>query len=161
MKLNYALKLVLLAALLLIFFLRYKILVLLLILGGYFVSPEGSAVLSNYCFHQTDTLILDSSYLQKSPVIVKLAKNMKIGQTIHCHGFKQHLDYRLSYALNPFTISRTKEGYMISQWIEFDKSGKVFTTLNCYVFKIRVPDNFVHTYDCTPFLAISKFRNIL
>jgi hypothetical protein len=141
-----------------LYILRFKILVLLCIFGGYFVSPEGSAVLTNYCFHHTDTLILDSSYLQRSPVIVKLAKKMRVGQTVKCYGFKQYKDYRLSYALNPFTISRSKDGYTISQWIAFDTTGKVHTTLNLFLFKVVVPDNFVHTFECTPFLVISKFR---
>ena len=139
---------------------RFKILVLACIFGGYFVSPEGSAVLTNYCFHHTDTLILDSSYLQRSPVIVKYAKKLKIGQTKKCIGFKQYQDYRLSYALNPFTISRSKDGYTISQWIAFDTTGKVLTTLNLFLFKVRVPDNFVHTFECTPFMVISKFKNL-
>ncbi len=143
-----------------LYILKYKILVLACIIGGYFVSPEGSAILTNYCFHETDTLILDSSYLQRSPVILKYAKNLKIGQTKKCIGFKQHLDYRLSYALNPFTISRSKDGYTVSQWIAFDTNGKVHTTLNLFLFKVTVPDNFVHTFDCTPFLVVSKFRNL-
>lgn len=143
-----------------IYVLRYKIFVLALIFGGYFVSPEGSAVLTNYCFHETDTLFLDSSYLQRSPVIVNLAKKMRVGQTVKCYGFKQYKDYRLSYALNPFTISRSKQCFTISQWIAFDTTGKVYTTLNLYLFKVRVPDNFVHTFDCTPFMVISKFRNL-
>ncbi len=137
---------------------RFKILVLACIFGGYFVAPEGSVVLTNYCFHHTDTLILDSSYLQRSPVIVKYAKKLKIGQTKKCIGFKQFQDYRLSYALNPFTISRSKDGYTISQWIVFDTTGKVHTTLNLFLFKVVVPDNFVHTFKCTPFMVISKFR---
>jgi hypothetical protein len=141
-----------------IYILRYKILVLACIFGGYFVSPEGSAILTNYCFNHTDTLILDSSYLQRSPVIVKYAKTLKIGQTKKCIGFKQYKDYRLSYALNPFTISRSKDGYTISQWIAFDTTGKVHTTLNLFLFKVRVPDNFVHTFECTPFMVISRFR---
>ena len=144
----------------LLYFFRFKILVLACIFGGYFVSPEGSAVLTNYCFHHTDTLILDSSYLQRSPVILKYAKKLKIGQTKKCIGFKQYQDYRLSYALNPFTISRSKQGYTISQWIAFDTTGKVHTTLNLFLFKVLVPDNFVHTFDCTTFMVISKFRNL-
>lgn len=143
-----------------LYILRYKILVLACIFGGYFVSPEGSAILANYCFHETDTLTIDSSYLQRSPVILKYAKTLKIGQTKKCVGFKQHLDYRLSYALNPFTISRSKDGYTVSQWIAFDTTGKVHTTLNLFLFKVIVPDNFVHTFDCTPFFVISKFRNL-
>lgn len=143
-----------------VYVLRYKILVLACIFGGYFVSPEGSAVLTNYCFHYSDTLILDSSYLQRSPVIVKYAKKLKIGQTKKCIGFKQYQDYRLSYALNPFTISRSKNGYTISQWIAFDKTGKVHTTLNLFLFKVVVPDNFVHTFKCSPFLVISRFKTL-
>ena len=139
---------------------RFKILVLACIFGGYFVSPEGSAVLTNYCFNHTDTLILDSSYLQRSPVIVKYARTLRIGQTKRCIGFKQYEDYRLSYALNPFTISRSKNGYTVSQWIEFDTTGKVYTTLNLFLVKVRVPDNFVHTFECTPYMVISKFQNL-
>ncbi len=146
--------------LVILYILRYKILVLLCIFGGYFVAPEGAAILSNYCFHKTDTLMLDSSYLQRSPVIIKWAKNLRVGQTKKCLGFKQRLDYRLSYALNPFTISRSKQGYTISQWIAFDTTGKVNTTLNLFLFNVVVPDNFVHTFECTPFLVVCKFRNL-
>lgn len=142
------------------YILRYKILVLALVFGGYFIAPEASAILSNYCFHKTDTMHLDSSYIQRSPVIIKYAKKLKIGQSIKCPGFKQNLDYRLSYALNPFTITRKKNGYTVSQWIEFDRKGKLYTDLNLYIFKVRVFDNFVHTFDCSPFLVVCNFQNL-
>jgi hypothetical protein len=135
-----------------------KIIVLVIMVGGLFVSPEASKILCHYCFGNGDTLYVNSSYLSKSPVILRQAKKLRIGQSIKNLGFKQHEDWRLSYALNPFTIKRTKEGYIVSQWIEFDKTHKVKTKLNLFLFTITIPDSIVHCYDCTPFLVVFKFK---
>jgi hypothetical protein len=137
-----------------------KIIVLVLMVGGFFVSPEGSKILYHYCFGNGDTLYLDGSYLSKSPVILRQAKKLKVGQSIKNLGFKQHEDWRLSYALNPFTIKRTRKEYIVSQWIEFDKTRKVKTKLNLFLFTITIPDSIVHCYDCTPFLVVFKFKII-
>lgn len=129
----------------------------MMILGGYFVSPEASDILSHYCFGSGDTLYLDTSYIQQSPVIRREVNKLKIGDVVERIGFKQKEDWRLSYALNPFKVKRTKEGYEIYQWIEFDKTGKVPTVLNLGVTTITVNDAVVHAFDCKPFWAICKF----
>lgn len=136
-----------------------KTLVLMMILGGYFVSPEASDILTYYCFGSGDTLYLDSSYIKRSPVIKREINKLKIGDAVDRVGFKQKDDWRLSYALNPFKIKRTKEGYEIYQWIEFDQTGKVPTELNLGFTKITVNDAVVHAFDCEPFWAICKFKN--
>ena len=135
-----------------------KIIVLVIMGGGLFIAPEASKILSHYCFGNGDTLYLNSTYLSESPVILRQARKLKVGQSIKNLGFKQHEDWRLSYALNPFTIKRTRKGYIVSQWIEFDKTRKVTTKLNLFLFTITIPDSIVHTYDCTPFLVIFKFK---
>jgi hypothetical protein len=84
---------------------------------------------------------------------------LKIGDAVERVGFEQKDDWRLSYALNPFKIKRTKEGYEIYQWIEFDQTGKVPTKLNLGITKITVNDAVVHAFECKPFWVICKFKN--
>jgi hypothetical protein len=134
--------------------------VLLLIAGGLFIAPEASQILRHYCFGNGDTLLLDSSYIKKSDVVLNKAKKLRVGQNVKNHGFKQKEDWRLSYALNPFTVKRTKKEYIVQQWIQFDTTGKVRTNLNLFLFKIPVYDGMVHTYDCTPFLVMTKFKSL-
>jgi hypothetical protein len=85
---------------------------------------------------------------------------MKVGSEINRVKLNQRQDWRLSYAINGFTIKRTKIGFVIQQWIEFDTTGKVPTELNIGVMKIKVQDAIVHTFDCKPFWAICEFRSL-
>jgi hypothetical protein len=96
-----------------------KAVVIGLILGGKIIAPEASEVLSHYCFGNGDTLYLNSDCLKTSPVVLKSIKDLKIGQSKSV-SFKQQEDYRLYYALNPFTIKSTTRGFRITQYIEFD-----------------------------------------
>jgi hypothetical protein len=105
-------------------------------------------------------LILDTQYLQKSPLIVKHAKKLSINEEIKELQFHQQEDWRLSYAINGFSLKRTNTGYQVKQWIEFDKTKTVYTDLNLGLFKIRVHDDFVHVFDCTPFWAVSTFTTL-
>ena len=86
-----------------------KTFVIMMILGGYFVSPEASDILTHYCFGSGDTLYLDSSYIKRSPVIKREINKLKIGDAVERVGFEQKDDWRLSYALNPFKIILTKK----------------------------------------------------
>jgi len=132
-----------------------KVFVISMIAGGRLVSPEGSDILYHYCFGKGDTLYIKPEYIGKSPVVLKSMLGLKIGETKQVE-FKQSEDWRLSYALNPFHIRRVKDGYLIYQYIEFDKSGKVHTDLNVGFTKIRVYDNFVHVFNCKPFVAVCR-----
>ena len=75
-------------------------------------------------------------------------------------GFEQKADGRLSYSLNPFRITRTSHGYVVCQWIEFDRTGKVPNMLNLVFTEITVQDEIVHAFDCEPFWVICKFASI-
>ena len=121
-----------------------------------FTYHEASCILNHYCFGNGDTLMLDTSYLKVSPVIVKELKTMKVGETKIVR-FTQKDDWRLSYAINGFTLIKKKHKVIVKQYIEFDKTGKVYTDLNLGVAKLRVDDRLVHTFDCTPFWIYSEF----
>ena len=121
-----------------------------------FTYPEASSILSQYCFGNGDTLMLDTSYLKVSPVITRELSTMKVGEK-RIVRFKQKDDWRLSYAINGFTLIKQKDKVIFKQYIEFDKTGKIYTDLNLGITKIRVDDGFVHTFDCTPFWVYSEF----
>ena len=139
---------------------RQKIFVIAMIIGGLFIAPEASKILSHYCFGNGETLFLDSNYIKKSRVVFLAANRLKIGSEINHVTLKQNQDWRLSYAINGFTIKRSTEGYMIKQWIDFDTTGNVPTVLNLGVMKIQVQDAIVHTFDCKPFWVICEFSSL-
>lgn len=119
--------------------------------------PEASEILQHYCFGNGETLIINSNYLKKSPVILNNIKNMKCGETKKVW-FDQKNDWRLSYAINGFKIKKTKNKVKIYQFIKFDKTNEIYTILNFYFFKVKIKDNFVHTFKCTPFMVESEFN---
>lgn len=138
-----------------------KLFVVAMIVGGFFVAPEASHILSHYCFGDGDTLYLDSSYLKTSPVVISAAKGLNVGGKIADVRLNQSRDWRLSYAINGFTLKRTKMGYVIQQWIEFDKTGTIPTVIYLGVGKLRVEDAIVHTFDCTPFWVVCEFHSLI
>lgn len=127
---------------------------MVLIIGifSYFkiTAPEGCAILQHYYFGNGEPLELKSDYLPHSPVIIKALKRMHVEQ-VKTIRFHQKNDWRLSYALNPFDLKKTANGFSISQWIDFDTSGDVFTVINFYIFKIKIKDSWVHVFRTTPF----------
>lgn len=145
----------LISSFLLIFY--KKTLVILMIIGGFFIAPEASQILRHYCFGDGSNLYLKSDYFKQSPVVLKQIKTLKIGESRRVT-LKQKEDWRLSYALNPFILTRLKNGYRIHQYIKFDESGLVITQLNLGLTKIKIPDNIVHTFECTPFTVISEWK---
>ena len=133
-----------------------KLMVIGMIVFSTFTYPEASSILKQYCFGDGDTLMLDTSYLKVSPVITKELASMKVGEK-RIVRFKQKDDWRLSYAINGFTLIKKKNKVIVKQYIEFDKTGKIYTDVNLGITKIRVDDGFVHTFDCTPFWVYSEF----
>lgn len=134
-----------------------KVFVGSLVIVGKFVYPEASAVLQHYCFGNGDTLWINDNYIRNSKVFKKYSKNLKLGETKKVW-FKQSEDWRLSYALNPFYITKKKDGYIIYQYIVFDTKGDVYTDLNLFLFKIRIYDSIVHTFNCTPYVVMCKIN---
>jgi hypothetical protein len=135
-----------------------KLMVVSMIVFSNFIYPEASSILNHYCFGDGDTLELDTSYLKISPVITKELKTMRVGETKIIR-FKQKDDWRLSYAINGFTLIKKKHKVIVKQYIKFDETGKIYTDLNLGFTKIRIDDGFVHTFDCTPFWVYSEFSH--
>jgi hypothetical protein len=77
---------------------------------------------------------------------------MKVGEKRKI-GMHQLEDCRLSFALNPLTIIKNKNSAVIEQYIKFDNSGKAIT----WIGPIPIPDNIVHVFNCTPYLAKTEF----
>ena len=135
-----------------------KLIVIGMIVFSTFTHPEASSILKQYCFGDGDTLMLDTSYLKVSPVITKELESMRVGEK-RIVRFKQKDDWRLSYAINGFTLIKKKNKVIVKQYIKFDKTGKIYTDLNLGFTKIRIDDGFVHTFDCTPFWVYSEFSH--
>jgi hypothetical protein len=111
---------------------------------------EGVIVLSHYLFGNGSDLILESDYLPKSPVIQNRLKTMKIGAKQRV-SFRQKQDWRLSYAINGFELTKTSSGFSIHQYIAFDTTGTVYTDVKTIIGKVRVYDNWVHQFGGKPF----------
>lgn len=131
-------------------------LVLTLIAGGKLIAPEGSAILTHYCFGNGDTLQLSPDYIRQSPVVLRALRTLSEGG-IKRVTFNQKEDWRLSYALNPFYITQSKGECVIYQHIAFATDKTTFTVLNLFGLKLTVPDNIVHAFDCKPFVATCRF----
>jgi hypothetical protein len=130
-----------------------KIVVLGMIFVGYFIFPEASQALRHYCFGNGEILYVNSEYIKTSSVVLENLKSMKVGEK-RVVSFHQYEDWRLSYALNPFTIEKRKNKVIITQWMQFAKKNNVKTLFG----PIQISDNIVHTFNCTPYLFYSEFK---
>jgi hypothetical protein len=124
-----------------------------MIVVGFFFFPEASQALRHYCFGDGSQLNVDPEYIKTSPVVQQHLAKMKVGQKKKV-GLHQWEDWRLSFAINPFTIEKQKHKVVITQWMEFDKKNKVTT----WLFFIPVKDNIVHTFDCTPYMFHTEWE---
>jgi hypothetical protein len=114
------------------------------------VFREGIQVVTHYMFGNGSDLQLRSDHIPHSPVIRKRLASMQVGETVRV-SFRQQDDWRLSYAINGFQLTKTKTGFRIYQRIEFDQSGKVYTDIKTPFGNIRLFDNWVHVIDCKAF----------
>jgi hypothetical protein len=114
------------------------------------IPYEGIEILTHYMFGDGSDLHLESSYFLQSPLILKVLKKMKTGETRKVL-FRQEEDWRLSYAINGFQITKKANGFSIVQHIKFDTTGKVYTIINTPLGKINFFDNWVHIKKCNPF----------
>jgi hypothetical protein len=136
---------------------RNKVIILSMIIGGKTLGfDDASQILFHYCFSGGDSLKLDPCHLQNCTVILNEVKQMKVGEKKKVF-FRQNQCWQLSYSLMGFELKRESDSIYIHQYIQFDKTGKVFTYLNVLGRKIKIYDNIVHTFNCTPFVAYTSF----
>ncbi len=133
-----------------------KIVVGIIYLGGLIVSPEASKILYHYSYGDGEKMVLESDYIRNSPVILKHLKTLKVGESKRV-GFIQSEDWRLSYAINGFKLTKFKDKAVIEQYINFNVSGEEWTELNLYLFKIKISDGIVNELDTKPFLLYHEF----
>ena len=137
---------------------RYKVLltssfmlfVLLTWLIRFSQYREGIQVVVHYMFGNGRDYHLKSSAIDHSPVIQQRLKTMRVGQTVKV-SFRQQEDWRLSYAINGFQLTKTVSGFKIYQFIGFDHTGNVYTDVHTPFGAIRVYDYWVHFVECKPF----------
>ena len=122
------------------------------------VPTEAISIVCHYMFGDGEDLVLKSNYLPNSKVINDNLSNMKVGESKRV-GFDQDLDWRLSYAINGFTLTKTDKGFKIEQYIKFDTTGTVYTRINTPFFEFTIDDNIVHFLDCAPFTVRYEYSN--
>ncbi|KAA9338433.1 hypothetical protein F0P96_06265 [Hymenobacter busanensis] len=125
--------------------------------GGHVVSPEGAAILTHYLAGSGTELRLSNSYIRTSPVLTAQLAGMTMGQEKRVT-FKQAMDWRLSYALNPLNIRKERHRVVVSQFIVFAKDRTTHTNLNYGLGQIRIPDGLVHSLHPKPFLATCTWQ---
>jgi len=134
-----------------------KATVLALITGAYVLAPEAARITQHYAFGNGEDLHLNADYIKNSPVIRKNL-DLKPGE-VRKIALKQHEDWRLSYALNPMHIKRNGNGYTVYEYIDYGHgvNRNVVSQLNLGLFKIKVYDNVMHSFKCTPFTVYFDF----
>jgi hypothetical protein len=134
-----------------------KATVLTMIAGAYIVAPEAARITQHYVFGNGEDLYLNADYIKNSPVILKNL-NLKKGE-VRRIALKQHEDWRLSYALNPMHIKRNGKGYTVFEYVDYGHgiNKDVVSQLNLGFAKVKVHDNIVHSFECTPFTVYFNF----
>jgi hypothetical protein len=127
-------------------------------LGGRLVSPEAGEIVWHYLHGSGQDLWLDNSYLQTSPVIQRSWRSLKPGQSRQFSLRRQAEDWRLSYALNPFSLRRGAHEVLLWQRLEFSTNGAVKTKLHYGLGEIELPDALIHVMHPKPFTVYSKWK---
>lgn len=128
-----------------------------IIVAGKLPYPEAADILQHYVYGKGENLYLEPDYLKDSPVIAKHLQQMRVGET-RTVGLKQQEDWRLSYAVNGFTLKKTKGKAELLQHIVFSRNPRIYTDLNLYLFTVRIPDGLVHALEPTPFMVYAEWE---
>lgn len=119
--------------------------------------PEAADILHHYIYGNGQDLYLEPDYLQRSPVVQSELQQMRVGER-RTVNLRQQEDWRLSYAVNGFTLRKQKNKALLSQHIVFSRDRRIFTDLDFYIFKVRVPDGLVHALAPTPFTVYAEWE---
>ncbi|WP_210487298.1 hypothetical protein [Rufibacter aurantiacus] len=124
---------------------------------GWLFYPEAAEVLHHYLYGKGADLYLEPNYMRSSPVVQLALSGMKTGD-LKTVAFRQNKDWRLSYAVNGFTLKKKQNNVLLSQKIIFSKDRKIVTDLNFYLFKVRVPDGLIHVLEPSPFVVYCHWQ---
>lgn len=134
-----------------------KILYRTMVLIGRPIYREASQILHHYIDGNGKPLNLNSDYIKTSPVVHKALRSMKAGESKEVR-FKQHEDWRLSYALNPFILKKEQNRVRIYQRIVFRNEKGVYTNLNLFFFKVKLPDRLIYALNPKPYTVYSEWE---
>jgi hypothetical protein len=112
-------------------------------IGG-IASPEAGRIVGHYIHGRGADLWLSPEYIRTSPVILRCLMQLKEGESRQ-FGFHQSEDWRLSYALNPFSLRKQNGKVLLWQFIKFETRPSTLTTMNYGIGKFQLPDALIYS----------------
>ena len=126
-------------------------------LGGRLLSPEGGQVIYHYLHGQGKDLWLSPDYIQTSLVVTRSLASLREGESRR-FTFRQADDFRLSYAVNPFHLSKKAGKVLMWQLIEFDAKPHTYTTLDYGIGSFRLPDALIYSMHPKTYTVYCQWR---
>lgn len=137
--------------------LQCKLIYQSMVLVGKIIYPEASQILQHYLKGNGKDLYLEAGYFKRSPVVLKNLNSMETNESKVVR-FHQQEDWRLSYSLNPFHLKKGRKKINIYQKIKFRSEKGVYTNLNLYSIKIRLPERLIHTLKPKPYMVYVHWK---
>ena len=125
--------------------------------GGRMVSPEAGQIIWHYMHEQGADLWLNPDYIRTSPVILRSLAQLKEGESRQFE-FRQADDWRLSYAVNPFSLKRSGGKVLMWQLMKFETRPGTLTTLNYGIGQFKLPDALIHSMHPQTYTVYCKWN---
>lgn len=125
--------------------------------GGRMVSLEAGQIIWHYLYGHGADLWLSPDYIRTSPVVVRCLAQLKEGQSRQ-FGFRQAEDWRLSYAVNPFSLNKQNGKVLLWQLMKFETRPGTLTTLNYGIGRFQLPDALIYSMNPQTYTVYSKWE---
>jgi len=131
-----------------------------MVIVGEVLYPEASHVLYEFCWGGGDDVEIEADYVRNSPLIRKKLKQLKPGQR-WSGWYKQTEDVRLSYAFNPISIEKRRDGeIVVTSPIEVAPIGSgIYTRLYMGPLTFDLPDSLMRVAcDEKDYIAVVRWK---
>jgi hypothetical protein len=125
--------------------------------GGRMVSPEAGEIIWHYLNGHGTDLWLSPDYIRTSPVVLRSLAQLKEGESRQ-FVFRQAEDWRLSYAVNPFSLKRSGGTVLMWQLMKFETRPGTLTTLNYRIGKFQLPDALIYSMHPQTYTVYCKWK---
>ena len=125
--------------------------------GGRLFFPEGGEIIWHYLHGHGSDLWLSPDYIRASPVILRSLAQLKEGESRQFR-FRQAEDWRLSYAVNPFSLKKTSGNVLLWQLMKFETGAETFTTLNYGIGQFQLPDALIYSMHPETYTVYCKWK---